>query len=103
MRTARFLLTLLSREVYTILTLAMALWATPLLLHWLGDERFGAFQVATDWLGYVALLEFGLGGALAPLLAMAEARRDERAAQGLIVTGIRSYAKVAIMMAAATI
>lgn len=103
MRTTRFILTLLSREAYTFLTLAMALWATPLLLHWLGDERFGAFQVATDWLGYVALLEFGLGGALAPLLAMAEARRDARAAQGLIVTGIRSYAKVAIMMAAATI
>jgi len=102
-RTTRFLLTFLSREAYTILTLVMALWATPLLLHWLGDERFGAFQVATDWLGYLALLEFGLGGALAPLLAMAEARRDERAAQGLIVTGIRTYAKVAMMMAAATI
>lgn len=103
MRTTRFLLTFLTREAYTLLTLVMALWATPLVLRWLGDERFGAFQVATDWLGYLALLEFGLGGALGPLIAMAEARGDERAAQGLIVTGIRKYAKVAMMMAASTI
>jgi O-antigen/teichoic acid export membrane protein len=102
-RTTRFLLTLLSREAYTLLTLVMALWATPLVLRWLGDERFGAFQVATDWLGYLALLEFGLGGALGPLLAMAEARGDERAAQGLMVTGIRKYAKAAMMMIATTL
>jgi O-antigen/teichoic acid export membrane protein len=102
-RTTRFLLTFLSREAYTFLTLVMALWATPLVLHWLGDERFGAFQVATDWLGYLTLLEFGLGGSISPLLAMTEARGDERAARGLMVTGIRKYAKVGMMMAAATI
>jgi O-antigen/teichoic acid export membrane protein len=102
-RTTRFLLTFLSREAYTILTLVMALWATPLLLRWLGDERFGAFQVATDWLGYLALLEFGLGGALSPLLAMAEGRGDESAARGLMVTGIRKYVKVALMIAGATL
>ncbi|MGA6974435.1 MAG: oligosaccharide flippase family protein [Candidatus Binatus sp.] len=103
MRTTRFLLTFLSREAYTVLTLLVALWATPLLLHWLGDERFGAFQVATDWLGYLGLLEFGLGGALAPLLAMAEGRGDERAARGLMVTGIRNYVKVTLMIVAGTI
>jgi O-antigen/teichoic acid export membrane protein len=103
MRTTRFLLTFLSREAYTVLTLVVALWATPLILHWLGDERFGAFQVATDWLGYLALLEFGLGGSLGPLLAMAEGRGDENAARGLMVTGIRKYIKVTLMIVAATI
>lgn len=103
MRTTRFLLSFVSREAYTLLTLLIGLWATPLILHWLSDERFGAFQVATDWLGYVALLEFGLGGALMPLIAMAEGRRKDRTARALLVTGIRAYAKVALMMAGATI
>lgn len=103
MRTTRFLLTFISREAYTVLTLLIALWATPLLLRWLGDERFGAFTVATDWLGYLALLEFGLGGALAPLLAMAEGRGDQHAARGLMVTGIRKYIRVTLMIAVATI
>ncbi len=74
----------------------IGLFATPMILHWLGDERFGAFQVATDWMAYLILLEFGLGGALMPLIALAQARRDERAVHDLMVTGVRSYTKVTL-------
>jgi O-antigen/teichoic acid export membrane protein len=102
-RTTRFLLTLASREAYTILTLGVGLVATPLLLRWLGDERFGAFRVATDWLGYIGLLELGLGGALLPLLARAEGSGNHSAARALIVTSIRAYALVGVAMAAGTL
>jgi O-antigen/teichoic acid export membrane protein len=74
----------------------IGLFATPMILHWLGDERFGAFQVATDWMAYLILLEFGLGGALMPLIALAQARRDEAAVHDLMVTGVRSYSKVTL-------
>jgi len=58
-------------------TLAVGLISTPLLLRWLGDERVGTYRIAIEWLGYLALFDFGLGGAL----QMAIARRlghDER-------------------------
>lgn len=74
----------------------VGLFATPLILHWLHDERFGAFQVTTDWMGYLGLLEFGLGGALMPLIAISEARRDEKSVHDLMVTGVRAYTKVAM-------
>ena len=75
----------------------VGLFATPLILHWLHDERFGAFQVTTDWMGYLGLLEFGLGGALMPLIAISEARRDEKSVHDLMVTGVRAYTKVAMV------
>jgi O-antigen/teichoic acid export membrane protein len=96
LRTIRFILTLISHEAYTITMVVVGLFATPLLLHWLHDERFGAFQVATDWMAYLFLLEFGLGGALMPLIAISEARRDEKAVHDLMVTGVRAYTKVAM-------
>lgn len=102
-RTTRFLLSLASREAYTFFTLAVGLVATPLLLRWLGDERFGAFRVVTDWLGYVGLLELGIGGALLPLLARAEGSGNRSAARALIVTSIRAYAMIAIAMTAGTV
>jgi O-antigen/teichoic acid export membrane protein len=95
-RTIRFILTIVSREAYTIVMVVVGLFATPLILHWLRDERFGAFQVATDWMGYLGLLEFGLGGALMPLIAISEARRDEKSVHDLMVTGVRAYTKVAL-------
>lgn len=103
MRSARFLLNFFSRAFGTSLTLVVGLIATPLILHWLGDERFGAFQVASDWLGYVSLLEFGLGAALMPLLAIAVGHRNLQSILGLMVTAIRSYAKVTIAMVMATL
>jgi len=96
MRTIRFILTIVSREAYTIVMVVIGLFATPLILHWLGDERFGAFQVATDWMAYFILLEFGLGGALMPLIALAQARRDEKSVHDLMVTGVRAYSKVGL-------
>jgi O-antigen/teichoic acid export membrane protein len=102
-RSARFLLNFLSRAFGTSVTLVIGLIATPLILHWLGDERFGAFQVASDWLAYVSLLEFGLGAALLPLLAIAVGHQNIRSIHGLMVTAIRSYVKVAVAMLVATI
>jgi O-antigen/teichoic acid export membrane protein len=102
-RTIRFVLTIVSREAYTVVMVVIGLFATPLILHWLGDERFGAFQVATDWMAYLFLLEFGLSGALMPLIAISEARRDEKSVHDLMVTGVRAYTKVAMASVVAVV
>ncbi|MGO9449519.1 MAG: lipopolysaccharide biosynthesis protein [Candidatus Binataceae bacterium] len=98
MRVRRSIWTFLSGEVSTLIVLLVAVFATPLLLRWLGDERYGAVEAATDWLAYVSLLEFGIGGALLPLMARALGRRDESQAGTLLVAGIRAYLIVTILM-----
>ena len=101
MRARRSIWTFLSGEVSTVIILLVALFATPLLLRWLGDERYGAVEAATDWLAYISLLEFGIGGALLPLMARALAQRDQRQVGTLLVAGIRAYLLVTVLMVAA--
>ncbi|HEY2804718.1 MAG TPA: hypothetical protein VGI92_02560 [Gemmatimonadales bacterium] len=80
----------------TAVTLAVSFVTTPLLLRFLGTEVFGAVRATTDWFGHLTLLELGLYGALAPLLAMALGRGDKERARATLAEGIRAYAKVAL-------
>lgn len=63
-RTRRAGFALASRYAASAVALAVALVTTPILLRELGPTRFGTFRIAQEYLGYLALLEFGLGGAL---------------------------------------
>lgn len=65
--------------------------ATPYLLRWLGEERFGAFRAASDWFVYLGLLEFGVGGALLALLAKGIGSGDDQAVRDTLAVGIRWY------------
>jgi hypothetical protein len=60
----------------TGLALKFGFVATPVILHWLGQERLGASRVATDWIGYLGLLELRLSGALLPVLTRSIGRCD---------------------------
>ena len=72
--------------------------ATPLLLRWLGDERFGAFETAIAWCGFVSICELGLRDALRPLLAIAFGKRDQNKVRALIIAGIKAYVRVTLVM-----
>lgn len=93
-RTARAFSTFASGVGLTGFMLVASFVSTPLLLGWLGETTFGTFRLASDWLGYLALLELGLGGALPPLLARALARGDEAGVRALVSTGVRAYLRV---------
>jgi O-antigen/teichoic acid export membrane protein len=97
-RTRRSVLTYASHLVLTPVTLLVGLVAVPFLLRWLGDEPYGAYRVATDWFGYLILLQFGLGGALQPLLARSLATRDYTAVRATLHAGIRAYFAATILM-----
>ncbi|MBE9011126.1 lipopolysaccharide biosynthesis protein, partial [Pseudanabaenaceae cyanobacterium LEGE 13415] len=73
-------------------------FSTPLLLQWLGDERFGAFRAATDLLGYLLLFDMGIGGALCALLIQAIQRSDPSEVGTVLAIGIRAYLKVLLWM-----
>jgi O-antigen/teichoic acid export membrane protein len=86
--------------LFTAITFAVGLAVTPLVVHWLGDARFGACRVVLEYYGYLSLLELGLGGALAPLLARAVGTGDRAGLRGALAAGVRVYCGVALATAA---
>ncbi len=96
MRTQRSLLNFAAGLASTALVLIVGLVATPFLLRWLGEDRFGAFRVTLDWFGYLALFELGLGEALWPLLARAAGRGDTKSVEHTLAAGIRAYLHVSL-------
>ena len=94
-RTRRTALNFAGSVALSAATLVVGFVATPLLLRWLGTERFGALRAASDWLGHVSLLEAGVAGALAPLLAAALGRHDPPALRRAVHAGLRAQALVA--------
>jgi O-antigen/teichoic acid export membrane protein len=90
-------LTYSSGIVFTAATTLTALVTTPLLLHWLGKDRFGAIRMITGWYGYLTLLDLGLGAALSPLLARALGQDDTRVLRGTLGAGIRTYLKLTLL------
>jgi len=99
-RTRRAKLSLATRYVATGASLAVALVTVPVLLRYLGPTRFGAFRVSQEYLGYLTLLEVGLGGVLMVGFARAFAARDEAERVRLFRFGARAYARIALLSAA---
>lgn len=91
-RTRRTTLSLSSNLLFTAATMLVGFVSTPLLLKWLGAERFGAFRVLVGWYAYLPLLELGLGGSLLALLPAAVARDDRREVCDLMSAAMRVYA-----------
>lgn len=93
-RTGRSVGNFITGVVFQAITLGVGLVATPLLLHWLGDERYGAFKAASDWMSYVNLLELGMGGSLLALLAKAVGQGDREKIRLTLTTGVRVYLRI---------
>jgi len=88
----------LSGILFTVVTLLVGFVSTPWVLRWLGEEAFGAFRVTSDWLSYLVFLEFGVGGALLPLLARGLARNEENSVRDLLAAGVRAYFAITSVM-----
>lgn len=97
-RTERSINSFASSLLLQLITMGMGVVSTPLLLSWLGDERFGAFRSATDWMGQLKILELGLGGSLLPMLAIALGRGDRTSILLTLTVGIRAYFRVALVI-----
>lgn len=101
MRTHRSVLNFASGILFTLATTLTAFFTTPLLLAWLNPVRFGAYRMITDWNGYLTLLDFGLGGALLPLLARALGQGDTPMLRKVLAAGTRAYLWLTLVMLAA--
>jgi O-antigen/teichoic acid export membrane protein len=98
MRTERSIRTFLSQELFAVITVLVGVLTTPLILYWLGNERFGAFETLTDWMGYLGILEWTVAESLPPLLTRAYGRRDEDGIRKIIAASLRAYARIAAVM-----
>lgn len=85
----------------TIVSAAVSLIVTPHLVAALGAGRFGAFRVISDWLSYLALIEWGIGGAVSATLAAALGRGDSDRVYRTMASALRIFAVIAGMMAVA--
>ncbi len=94
MRTKRAVSNFITGIILQIITLLVGLFSTPLLLSWLGDDRYGAFRAASDWVGYLALLELGIGGSVRALLAKAVGSGDRQQIRLTLAVGIRAYLQI---------
>ncbi len=83
----------LSALLFTLITL-IGLFVTRYVVAWLGDDRFGAARMVTDWLGYLTIFEVGLGSTLSPIIARALARDDGKALEGTVAAGLRAFASL---------
>jgi O-antigen/teichoic acid export membrane protein len=78
--------------------MALGLFTTPLLVRWLGDERFGACRVLLEYGGYLSVLELGVGGAMTALLARGVNAADDGAVRRTLIVGVRVYAVLVLVM-----
>jgi O-antigen/teichoic acid export membrane protein len=95
-RTRRSAWNVAAGAAYSFVSAAAGLVAAPLLLYWLGAERLGAFRALSDWLGYVALFELGIGGAMMASLAWKVGVGDRAGVTRMLAAGLRSYRRIAI-------
>ncbi len=99
-RTRKTAWSVASGLLFTIVAVTAALISTPWLLHWLGSERFGAYKALTDWMGYLALLDMGIGGALMTRLALRAGQDDAPGVRGTLAAGLQLYLGVTLAMIA---
>jgi len=85
---------------FILVSVINGFFATPWLLYWLGSERLGAFKVLADWVGYLTLLEVGLGGALMASLALEVGQGAEQAVRRTLTAGLQIYLRLTIAMIA---
>src|SRR5437868_5766876 len=90
-RTRRAGWTFMTGVAGTAALMLAGLAATPLLLRWLGDEPYGAFKAAFDWMGYLTLFDLALAGALVPPLARSVAAHDARSVAAVLGAAVRAY------------
>jgi O-antigen/teichoic acid export membrane protein len=79
---------------------AVMLIAYPVLVHYLGTERFGIYFLATSVSGTVAMLDFGMSSATVKLVSEDLATGNKRAAAETIITSLAFYGGLGILGAA---
>jgi O-antigen/teichoic acid export membrane protein len=77
----------------TILTIVM----TPVVLHYIGSDGYGIFALASVFVGFLSVLDFGMGPATIRFVADHVARGDLRQAREVVRTSLLVYGCVGLL------
>ncbi len=83
---------------FSVVSMSVGFFTTPVLVKLLGAERFGAYRLLTDWFAYLTLLDFGIVGALIGCMAPSVGRGETDRVKAWMSAGIRSYAWIGSVM-----
>ncbi len=70
---------------------AVGIAFTPYMISKLGDVEYGLYQTLHSIIGYIALLDFGLGSTLTRFILKYRAKKDEKRVSSVISMSIRIY------------
>src|SRR5690242_16767138 len=80
-----------------IISLGLALWVTPQLVHGLGDAAYSLLGIIGSFTSYFAYLELGIGAAYIRLLSMSLTLGQTERAQRLVATAHSIYTRIALI------
>jgi O-antigen/teichoic acid export membrane protein len=72
-----------------VATAVAAFCVMPFIVHHLGDRTYGFWALATSFIGYYSLLDFGLSSAVSQYMSMAIGRNDDAECRGVFNTALR--------------
>jgi O-antigen/teichoic acid export membrane protein len=100
---SQFVRNTLVSAVETVSLIIAAIITTPLILHALGDARYGLFVFISMFsiTGVLSFLDFGMEGALMTAIAKAAAVNDQPKLSGMRRAGIWYYTSIGIVIGAA--
>ena len=78
----------------------IALFATPYLLHQLGDSRWGVFTIGLSLIGIFGVFDFGLERALTRAIAERASAGEMNQAASLVLTGMLALTALGAVVAA---
>jgi O-antigen/teichoic acid export membrane protein len=78
-------------------TIVSALVSVPLMLHYLGAERYGMWLTVSSVVSFIAVADFGLGSGLLTALAAARGSGDAAAEKRLVSTACAAVAAIAVV------
>jgi O-antigen/teichoic acid export membrane protein len=81
--------------------LVLSLLATPIIVHHLGAERYGVLALATTFIGFMALLDAGMGSAVIRFLSRHYALGEAREAEAVTSSGLAFYGLIGALGCAA--
>lgn len=64
---------------------------TPFTIHWLGEEQYGIWALASAFIGYYSLLDLGLSGAVFTHMSHAIGARDHEGGSNIYSTGLSIF------------
>ena len=87
----------LQELVLFVYPVALTIVLTPVILHYIGPEQYGIFALANVLIGFVGLLDIGMGPAIVRFLSVSLATSDFSQGRAVLGVGLTFYTAVGVI------